>query len=181
MVLRIRYLLAKGHFFRSKVHILMNLNFFVQLTTSLQIWYMQKLDHARDKYSHCVLLLSSSIINTWPIETKSAIMVPPTGVKANEILVGWELRTWWDFHRSKTQKKTELFSQGLFLSVISSYAAWVCAKAIWILWLRSFAKIYISRRRVYFFESKPPWANFWFKSVMESSEIINAHIHIGDE
>ena len=107
MVLRSRYLLAKGW-------TLMNLNIFIQFTTSLQIWYMQKLDHARDKYSHCVLLLSSSIINTWPIETKSAIMVPPTGVKANEILVGWELRTWWDFHRSKTQKKTELFSQGLF-------------------------------------------------------------------
>ena len=33
-------------------------------------------------------LLRSSIINTWPIETKSAIMVPPTGVKADEILVG---------------------------------------------------------------------------------------------
>ena len=85
------------------------------------------------------------------------------------------------FSSIQNAEKTELFSQGLFLSVISSYAAWVCAKAIWILWLRSFAKIYISRIRVYFFESKPPWANFWFKSVMESSEIINAHIHIGDE
>ena len=35
-----------------------------------------------------VAFRSLSIINTWPIETKSAIMVPPTGVKANEILVG---------------------------------------------------------------------------------------------
>ena len=163
MVLRIGHLLAKGHFF------------------SFKCSYFDELELFRSVHHFTANMIYAK---TGPCKGQIfPLCAPPQQLynkhMAHRNQVGHYGATHWGksernscrmrtshmmrFSSIQNAEKTELFSQGLFLSVISSYAAWVCAKAIWILWLRSFAKIYISRRRVYFFESKPPWANFELK------------------